>query len=338
MPETAPFVTAVLPTLNEERYLEACVRSLLAGDHPADRLELLVVDGGSSDGTRAIAERLGRELPAVRLLDNPRRLQSAAFNIAMRAADPRATYLLRCDVHAEYPPGFVERAVTTAQRTGAVLVAFSDAPGAHGCFQSAVAFAQNTRAGVGDARYRLGGWSGWVDHGKHGCFLRSAVEAAGGYDEDFSHNEDSELSLRLREAGGGIWLDEGLAVTYYPRHSIPALARQYWLYGRGRAATCLKHDIAPQPRQLAPALLVPWHAFALIAARRRPVALLAPAAYLGALAAIGLSGAIRRRNRCVLLAPAALATMHHAWGAGFLSRWLPGAISSRRPRRTAQRP
>jgi succinoglycan biosynthesis protein ExoA len=338
MPEPPPFVTAILPTLNEEGYLEACVRSLVDGGHPPNRLELLVVDGGSTDATRAIARRLGDELPAVRLLDNPGRLQASAFNIGMREADPRATYVLRCDVHAEYPTGFVGRAVSTAERTGAVLVAFSDAPGAHGCFQTAVAFAQSTPAGVGDARYRLGGWSGWVDHGKHGCFLRSAVEAAGGYDEGFSHNEDSELSLRLREAGGGVWLDEELVVTYYPRDSLRGLARQYWLYGRGRASTCLKHDIAPQPRQLAPVLLVPWHVATLIAARRRPMALLAPAAYLAALGAIGAAGAIGRRDRCLLLAPAALATMHHAWGAGFSSRWLPGAVSKRRSRRTAPRP
>jgi succinoglycan biosynthesis protein ExoA len=312
-------VTVVLPVLNEAYHLERCVRSLLAGGQSPDRIEMLVVDGGSDDGSRAIAGRLADELPFLRLLDNPARLQGPAFNIAMREADPRATYLLRCDAHAEYPPGFVLRALETAQRTGAVLVAFSDAPVAEGCFQAAVAFAQSTPVGVGDARYRLGGWSGEVDHGKHGCFLRSAVEAVDGYDEEFSHNEDSELSLRLREAGGRVWLDEGLVVKYFPRNSVGSLARQYWLYGRGRAATCIKHRVAPQPRQLAPPALVLWHLLALFAARRRRAALLAPAAYVAALSVIGAAGAVRRRDRCLLLAPAALATMHHAWGAGFLS-------------------
>lgn len=320
------FVTLVLPALDEERYLEGCVRSLLACGHPKDRLEVLVVDGGSTDATRLIAGRLERELPMLRLLDNPRRLQAAAFNVAMREADPRAAYLMRCDVHAEYPAGFVDRALAVAERSGASLVAYSDAPRSDGCFQTAVAFAQSTRAGVGDARYRLGGWSGWVDHGKHGFFLRSAVEEVGGYDEAFSHNEDSELSLRLREAGGSIWLDEILVVGYYPRDSPSSLARQYWLYGRGRATTCLKHGVTPRARQAAPCLLVLWHLLALASARRRPILLAGPVAYLGALSLLSLGGAVRRRSRCVLLAPVALVTMHHAWGAGFLSRWLVGTL------------
>jgi succinoglycan biosynthesis protein ExoA len=171
----------------------------------------------------------------------------------------------------------------------------------------------------------------------HGCFLRSAVETVGGYDEGFSHNEDSELSLRLREAGGRIWLDGELTVRYYPRDSLAGLALQYWLYGRGRAATCIKHGVMPRPRQLAPAILVPWHALVLVAAWRRPALLLAPAAYVAALAAVSAAAAVRRREPCLLLAPPALVTMHHAWGAGFLSRVLPAGLSRSRSRRRAPR-
>lgn len=320
--EPPPFVTLALPALNEERYLEACVRSLVAGGHPVERLEMLVLDGGSTDGTRAVAERLAGELPFLRLVDNPGRLQSAAFNLALREADPRATYLMRCDVHAEYPPGFVSRALRTAEETRAALVAFSDGPAHRGCFQAAVSFAQGSPIGVGGSRYRLGGWSGWVDHGMHGCFRRSAVEAAGGYDESFSHNEDSELSLRLRRAGERIWLDGELVVRYYPRDALPALARQYWRYGRGRASTCLKHRVWPRPRQLGPPALVVWHLLVPALAFRRPAVLVAPALYLAVLAAVSAAAAVRRREPCLLLAPAALATMHHAWGAGFLSRVL----------------
>jgi succinoglycan biosynthesis protein ExoA len=318
--EGRPFVTLVLPALDEERYLERCIRGLLAGGHPEDRMELLVLDGGSTDDTHAIAARLERELPNLRLVGNPGRLQSAAFNLALREADARAEYLIRCDVHAEYPSGFVARALRTAEETGAALVAFSDDPAHDGCFQAAVSFAQSTAIGVGGSRYRLGGWSGWVDHGKHGCFRRSPVERVGGYDETFSHNEDSELSLRLREAGERIWLDGGLVVRYYPRDSVPALARQYWRYGRGRASTCLKHRVWPRPRQLAPPVLVVWHAAVLVAAFWQPLVLLAPAAYLAALTAVSAVAAVRRRQGCLLLGPVALATMHHAWGAGFISR------------------
>lgn len=316
-----PFVTIVVPTLNERLHLERCVRSVLDDPHPLDRLELLIVDGGSTDGTRAIAAWLAAELPAVRLLDNPRRLQAAAFNLALTAADPRATCVLRCDAHALYPPGFVTRATETLQRTGAALVGFHAVPVSEMPFQTAVAFAQSTPAGVGGSSYRLGSHSGWVESAMHGCFSRAAVEAVGGYEETASHNEDAELSLRLRAAGGGIWLDDELRVSYFPRSSVRALARQYFFYGRGRAATLVAHRQRPAPRQLTPPLLLLSNlALVLTALRTRRSRPLAPiAAYLAALAAISAAGAARRRSPAVLAAPIALATMHHAWGAGFLS-------------------
>jgi succinoglycan biosynthesis protein ExoA len=330
-----PFVTIVIPTLNEERYLERCLRSVLDDPYPRDRLELLILDGGSADATVAIGERLSAELPLVRVVHNPGRLQSAAFNLALRIADERATCLLRCDAHALYPPGFVSRAVETLERTGAALVGFTAVATAEGAFQAAVAFAQTTRVGVGGSAYRLGGRSGWVESAMHGCFARAAVEAAGGYDETASHNEDAELSLRLRAAGGGIWLDEELRVAYFPRATVGGLARQYLLYGRGRAATCVTHRRWPQPRQLAPPVLVVWNAalLSLALAARRPVLLAPIVAYLAALAGVGTYAAARRREPALLAAPVALATMHHSWGAGFVL----GGVRALRDRRRRRR-
>lgn len=317
-------VTVVLPALDEARHLERCVRSLLADPWPRDQLEILVVDGGSTDGTVEIAERLAKEFPFLRVLHNPKRLQAAAFNLALAAADPRADIIVRCDVHAEYPPGFLSRAVAALERSGAGLAGYGDAPKAEGCFQRAVAFVQNTRLGVGGALYRLGGISKYVDHAKHGAFRRRVVEAVGGYDERFSHNEDSELSLRLWQAGHKVWLDADLTVGYYPRATPQALARQYWLYGRGRAMTVLKHRILPQPRQVAPVALLFAELLALAAAPLLPAAMLLFVAYAAALCCIGLWGALQKRSLCVLAAPVALAIMHHAWGAGFLARLIEG--------------
>lgn len=329
-----PFMTLVLPALNEEHHLERCLRSLLDDPYPRDRLEILVVDGGSSDRTVAIATRLTAEFPFLRLMHNPKRLQSAAFNIAMRAADPRATILMRCDVHAEYPPGFLTRGAASLEASGAAVATYADAPKARSCFQAAVAFAQNTPLGVGNAWYRLGGVSRFVEHGKHGCFRRDAVEAVGGYDESFSHNEDSELSLRLIGCGGTVWLDAGLTVFYYPRATPAALARQYYLYGRGRAQTIRKHHIVPRLRQLAPVLLVLGEAAMLALAPFAPAVLLALAAYGAALMATAVYGAARTGNPCVLLSPLAFAIMHHSWGLGFLGKLLETS-SLRKGRRNA---
>jgi succinoglycan biosynthesis protein ExoA len=317
-------LTVVLPALDEARHLERCVRSLIDDPWPRERLEVLVVDGGSTDGTREIARSLAAELPFLRLLDNPKRLQAAAFNLALAAADPCAEIIVRCDVHADYPPGFLTRAVASLEASGAGLAGYGDAPKAEGCFQRAVAFVQNTPLGVGGALYRLGGISKFVDHAKHGAFRRSAVAAVGGYDERFSHNEDSELSLRLWRAGHKVWLDAGLTVGYYPRATPRALARQYWLYGRGRAMTVMKHRLVPRPRQMAPVLLLLAEAAALAAAPFQPWALALFPLYAAALGAVGLWGAARERSLCLLAAPLAMAIMHHAWGAGFLCRLAQG--------------
>jgi succinoglycan biosynthesis protein ExoA len=287
-----------------------------------------------------IAERLAAELPFIRLLHNPRRVQAAAFNLALRQADPRASCILRCDAHALYPPGFLSRSVGTLRRTGAAMVGFHAVAVAESPFQEAVAFAQSTRIGVGSSEYRLGTHAGWVDSAMHGCFSRAAVEEAGGYDEGASHNEDAELSLRLRQAGGGIWLDDDLRVAYFPRSSPAALARQYFLYGLGRASTVVSHAQRPSPRQLAPPLLVLGNlACGLAALRARRFRPLAPtAAYLAALTAIGAAGTVRRRRLPVLAAPLAIATMHHAWGAGFIVGLLRaiGGANGRAPRTNAR--
>jgi succinoglycan biosynthesis protein ExoA len=328
-----PFMTIVLPALNEERYIERCIRSLLDDPYPRDRLELFVVDGGSADRTVSIVEGLAGEFPFVRILHNKQKLQAPAFNMALRAADPRTAYIIRCDVHAEYPAGFLTRgarAMAKSAAEGAVVATYADAPKALSAFQSAVAFAQNTPIGVGNAWYRLGGVSRFVEHGKHGIFLRSAVERVGGYDEGFSHNEDSELSLRLIQAGGKVWLDAGLTVYYYPRRTPFALARQYWFYGRGRAMTVLKHRIVPRARQMAPVALIGVEAFVLALAPVVPqAALLFFTAYLGALLVAAAYGAVKTRKASVLLSVIALAVMHHAWGAGFISRILKGAPKPR---------
>jgi len=327
--QPAPFLTVVLPALNEQRYIERCIRSLLDDPYPRDRLELFVVDGGSTDRTVAIVDGLAAEFPFIRVLRNPERLQAPGMNRALRAADPRAALIMRCDVHAEYPPHFLSRGVAALERSGAVVATYADAPKARSPFQAAVAFAQNTPVGVGNAWYRLGGVSRFVEHGKHGVFRRAALERVGGYDEAFSHNEDSELSLRLIQAGGKVWLDADLVVYYYPRPTPQALARQYWLYGRGRAMTVLKHRIRPRARQMAPVALVGVEALALALAPLLPWSLFLFPAYLSALAGVAAYGAVKSRNPAVLLAVIAFAVMHNAWGAGFISRILKGGPGQR---------
>jgi succinoglycan biosynthesis protein ExoA len=314
-----PFVTIIVPTLNEEDYIESCLDSLV-GQYPEDAHEILVVDGGSSDATACIVTSFGERHRSVRLLDNPRRLQSSAMNLAARAAAPGATILVRADAHARYAPDFIKSCVSALTGTGATSVVVpmrtEARPGAG--LQHAIAAAQSSRLGNGGAAHRTGIVSGFVDHGHHAAFDRAFFQSVGGYDERFTHNEDAELDIRAIKAGGAVWMCADAPVIYYPRDRLDHLARQYFRHGSGRARTLRKHRIRPRPRQLIPVVVLAGCTAGVAMAPFIPdvaaLALLYPAACL----AWGIAQSVRRRDVRMIAGAAALMTMHLSWASGFV--------------------
>jgi succinoglycan biosynthesis protein ExoA len=318
------FVTIVMPALNEERYVARAIASVLP--RSADLAwELLVADGGSTDATCEIVERMSASDPRIRLLRNEKRIQAAGVNLGARHADARATHLVRADCHAEYPPGFVERCVRTLVETGAGTVVVPMRTRGTTCMQRAVAAAQNSRLGNGGAAHRMPGQSGFVDHGHHAAFELAAFRQVGSYDESFPHNEDAELDRRMADAGRRIYLDAGAVLTYYPRSDLIALTRQYFRFGAGRANMLIKHRARPRLRQMLPvaAFLVCLGSLGLSVVH--PVFLSAAAAYALACLGWGAALAVREGDRCLLLSGVAAITMHMSWAAGFLlgPRYVP---------------
>lgn len=322
-------VLAVIPALNEERYIESCLRSLLGYDARTRQLRVVVVDGGSTDATRDIVRALRSEFPQVELLDNPRRLQSAAVNLAARHAGGDFDILVRCDAHSAYPPGFIMAVADSLVRQDVQsLVVPMDAVGTTP-LQRANAWIVDTKIGSGGAAHRGGRRSGLVDHGHHAGFRLDWFQQLGGYDESFTHNEDAEYDYRCRQAGGRIWLDADIRVAYFPRATPASLWNQYQGYGRGRARNLLKHATRPGLRQLIPPInlillsvsgaVIPFH----------PSGWVWPGIYSSALLAAGLGIAVTRRSSSGLLAGVALAVMHNAWAWGFLKHALVAAIRHR---------
>ena len=310
-------IAAIIPTLNERAHIAGLLDRLLC-DAPADLAEILVVDGGSTDGTQAIVEEVARAEPRVRLLHNPDRIQAAGVNRAAAAADRRATVLIRLDAHAGYPAAYLDRLRTTLAETRADSVVVRLRTRGEGCFQKAVAALSNSRLGTGGAAHRTGSVNRWIDHGHHAAFDRARFEALGGYDPEFPANEDAEFDVRLRRAGGRIWFAAEIEVEYHPRRSPTALARQYFRYGSGRARNLLKNGERLRLRQMAPPMMVVVFALALVVAPAAPWTIALPGAYL---AAAGLAAgvlAVGARDACLMGAAVALPIMHLAWGAGFL--------------------
>ncbi len=246
-----PFVSIVMPSYNEELYIEECLRSLLDQDYPADRMEILVGDGGSQDKTREIVSRLMQEDGRIRLLDNSKhRIQSYAMNLGIK--ESKGELILVTDVHAEYAGNYVSKLVEAFQRTGADCAGGAQRAKAQTWFQEALCAVLGSPLGVGGAPYRSADADGFVDTVFPGSFRRSILEKVGLYDVKAITNEDAELQQRILEAGGKVYLSKDVVVHYYPRKSFRLLAKQYFKYGDGRARTLLLHGRFPVMRPLIP--------------------------------------------------------------------------------------
>ncbi|MFL5307694.1 MAG: glycosyltransferase family 2 protein [Polyangia bacterium] len=321
-------VLVVIPTLNERAHVPQVLLQLVQEAPHFQDLSIAVVDGGSTDGTQAAVMEMSGQWPAIRLIHNPARIQSAAMNLAARRLGGDADVLIRCDAHATYPPDFCRRLVDTLDRVGADAVVVPMDSMGETCLQRAIAWVSNSPIGTGGAAHRGGRRSGFVDHGHHAAFRMAAFRRVGGYDESFTHNEDAELDCRQRALGGRVYLDADIRIGYRPRQTLAALARQYYRYGAGRARTARRHPGSLRLRQLAVPVHVAASLLAVAASAWWPVGLLWPALYVLALLATSLWMTARHRSACGLWAGPAAAVMHTAWGFGFLLSWL----ATREPR------
>ncbi|HVG47035.1 MAG TPA: glycosyltransferase family 2 protein [Rubellimicrobium sp.] len=310
----AASVLIVVPTLNEAAHVGSLIDGL-SGQLPSLNARVVVVDGGSIDGTCEIVQ--SRLSDRVSLLHNPRRLQSAAVNLAVAEfAGDDTRWLIRLDAHARYPDDYCGILLEEARAQDADSVVVSMVAAGKGFWQSAIALAQNSRFGNGGSSHRLAGSGHWVDHGHHALMRMDAFRSVGGYDPEFSHNEDAELDLRLRKAGYRIWLTGRTGLVYIPRSRPTALAIQYLRFGRGRARTLLKHRARPRARQAVVIALAPALALGLLAPWA-PSLLALPLLWLLACLAAGLAIAAPGRDWRGLPAGLLAGLMQASWSLGF---------------------
>jgi glycosyltransferase involved in cell wall biosynthesis len=332
-----PLVTVILPIRNEARRIRDCLRAVLAQDYPADRWEALIVDGCSTDGTRAIVAELAAGDGRLRLLDNPAGIAPTAMNVGVAAA--RGEIIVRVDGHTVIAPDYVRQCVAALERTGAVNAGGPMRPAAAGYWGRAVALATCSPFGVGGGAFHDATIErDDVDTVYLGAFRRAALLAVGGYDEELVRNQDDELNYRLRAAGGRIALTPAIRSTYEPRGSLAALWRQYWQYGFWKARVVQKHPASLQPRHAAPPLfalaVLGVAALRLRGGRGRHLWLALAGPWLAGALVFAARAARSRDDRSLLPAlPVAFATLHLSYGFGALwgvVRWA-GRWRSRQP-------
>ncbi|MFD9397034.1 glycosyltransferase family 2 protein [Streptomyces sp. NPDC060000] len=332
-----PAVSVIMPVLDEERHLRGAVQAILAQEY-AGEMEVVIAVGPSTDRTEEIAAQLvaetaSRQNKRVRTVPNPTGRTPAALNAAIKAS--RHPVVVRVDGHGMLSPNYIDTAVRLLEETGAQNVGGIMHAEGENDWEHAVAAAMTSKIGVGNAAFHTGGQAGPAETVYLGVFRRAALEQQGGYNEEFIRAQDWELNFRIREAGGLIWFSPELKVSYRPRPSVRALAKQYKDYGRWRHVVARYHEGSINLRYLAPpAAVCAIAAGIVVGAALTPLGFVIPAGYLAALVAGSLPAGKGLPLKARLRIPVALATMHMSWGFGFLTS--PKAlarkvIASRRP-------
>jgi succinoglycan biosynthesis protein ExoA len=330
--QNKPYVTVVMPIRNEARFIERSLRAVLEQDYPSDRLEILVADGMSTDGTRDLVAALGSR--NLRLISNPGAIVSVGLNRAI--AEARGEVIVRVDGHTVIEPDYVSRCVVALQTSGADCVGGPMCAVGEGRFGKAVAAATSSPFGVGGARFHYSLREEWVDTVYLGAWWRTTFDRIGLFDETMVRDQDDEFNYRLLDAGGRILLRPEIRSRYIVRGTPRALWRQYFQYGFWKVRVIRKHPRQARGRQLVPSTFV----LALILSGL--AALIGPWGRTGFLVLIGSYGAASitasvwssKRAGWTLLPGLALAyaIVHVGYGCGFLTGLAsPGAkFSSQR--------
>jgi glycosyltransferase involved in cell wall biosynthesis len=313
-----PLVTAVVATYNEEKYIGKCLQDLLTQTKIDGDVEIFVVDGGSRDHTLEVVRSFPEFGRKIRLLPNPKQLQTFAWNIGLRAATGK--YITLISAHTEYSEDYFETCIKALERTGAANVGGVQVPVGKGNLGKVIAWSMQSPFAIGNARFRYAPNEEFVND-VFTTFLEKAVlEAIGGYDEAFPVNEDGELNYRLRKAGYTILCSPNIRVRYHPRSSLRRLAQQLFRYGFWRRKTQLRHPDYVPLRVYAPPMLVLGLllSVALYVGTGWWAALLVPALYVAFLSAGAVNALAKLKMPLALvLAPAVLFTIHISYGSGW---------------------
>lgn len=312
---SSPAVTVILPILNEEADLPNCISAILKQDY-AGEIEIILALGPSKDNTNQIAHDLAAADKRIKLVDNPTGQTAKGLNLAI--AQSSFEIICRIDGHSEISNTYLKTAISIMQEKGAVNVGGLMHADSQSGLQRTIAQAMRSKLGVGASKFHTGGTAGPSDTVYLGTFKKSAILAAGGFDERYIRAQDWELNHRMRAQGGLIWFDPRLVVTYRPRKSLIKLAKQYFQYGRWRRVISRQHPKTTNFRYLAPPVALVINLLSvLFGALVSEVFFLPVLIYITSLI---IGGAIiGEKFADKLLMPIVFATMHLSWGAGFIT-------------------
>ena len=341
--DDAPMMSVVIPMRNENEWIERCLASVFQQDYPADRLEVLVVDGMSDDGSYEKLTRLAATEPRLKVLRNPARIVPSSLNKAIEAAS--GDVVARVDSHTTLASDYLRTGVELLGRTGAENVGGPMVKLGGGPVGDAIAGAMSSRFGIG-SYFQFADGEAEADTVYMGMWPRAVFDRVGLFDEELVRNQDDEFNYRLRKSGGRIVVSTRMRSLYQNRRSWKALAKQFFQYGVWKVRVLQKH-----PRQMSVRHFVP-PAFDFAVLGGFAASPWLPAAGALSLGALALYGAVMatvawqegpegNRARFWL----ALVIIHHCWAAGFLAgmvrfgpRWFRAEPPAKKPSRAFAEP
>lgn len=317
-------VSVIIPCYNEQESITDLLSAIYSQTYPREEIEVIISDGMSTDATRERITNFKADFPDldIRVIDNIKQTIPSGLNLAVR--DAQGDYILRLDAHSNPFPDYFTHSIVALEEGlgdnigGVISIQAAD----NSWIAQSIAIAAGHPLGVGDARYRIGSGAREVDTVAFGAFRSSLFDEIGFYDETLLANEDYELNVRIRKAGGKVWLDPEIRANYFARPTLRSLAIQYWRYGFWKLRMLLRYPDTFRWRQISGLFVLSWLVLGILsiwfpAARW----LLAAEAVLygSALIISGVSASWAKKKVLVGLGlPLAIATMHFSWGSGFL--------------------
>ena len=315
-----PFVSILMPIRNEKENIEATLLAVLAQDYPRERMEIIVVDGLSTDNTREIVGKFRDKHGNIRLLDNPGKIVPKGMNIALKKA--KGDVIIRVDGHTIITPDYVKLCIETIKRTnadnvGGCMTAKGESP-----FGDAVAIATSTKFGIGNSKFHYSVIEEEVDTVYMGAWKKEVFQQIGFFDEELIRDQDDEFNYRIKKSGGVIILNPEIKSVYTTRNTPFSLWKQYFQYGFYKVRVLQKHPGQMSIRQFVPPLFVLSLAFSMIFSLITKWGWIVFASIVGLYTIANLCASILaaagKSWKHLLRLPITYAIIHLSYGSGFL--------------------
>jgi len=313
-------VSVIIPVYNEERYIARCLDSILQQDYPEEQMEVIIVDGNSTDSTSDIIDFYLKKHPFMKMIVNPDRIVPKAMNLGIKVASGKI--IMRADAHTSYSQTYIETCMATmnkieADNVGGVITTL---PGKNTLIAKAISLATSNIFGVGNSRFRISDKAGYTDTVPFGAYRKEIFDKIGLYNEKLIRNQDIELNARIIEDGGKIYLNPEIKSYYYNRSTLRELWQQNFNNGIWNVFTMLINPHSLSLRHFVPFAFVLFLILSMIIGLFSPIGIIALMSILSSYVIVSLIFSIhlsvKNGFQLILVLPIVFWVLHVSYGLG----------------------